>query len=125
MSRYITDAPDPAQRFSLYRLCDCPTCGGAGKGQTEVDSWVRCGDCRGEGRIRQELAACESPEAVGVALVTLAREGEWTTEDGQPCAFGLLDRMGEKGQKWLILPWQASPRNVRDAARVMARSKKR
>ena len=131
MPRNVTAEPlDPRERYALYRLCDCPTCEGTGKADHypmgamgEVVS-VKCPDCRGEGRIRQEVAACESPEAVGVALVTLAREGEWTDADGNPCAFGLLDRAGEKGQKWLILPWLPSARNVRDAARTLARSKK-
>lgn len=104
------EAYDPRDRFGLYRLCDCTTCEGSGKG----DEWMntRCPDCRGEGRVRQEVASCESPESVGVALVTLAREGEWTE-----CAFGLLDREGETNQKWLVLPWLPSARNVRDAQR--------
>lgn len=139
MPRNVTDPPrDPRERFALYRLCDCPICEGRGQLWRQDDNGelsalvpietaqlVRCSECRGEGRIRQEIASCETPEAVGVALVTLAREGEWTDANGDPCAFGLLDREGEKGQKWLILPWQASPRNVRDAARTLARSKKR
>lgn len=161
MSRNVTDAPDPRQRFALYRLCDCPTCHGRGQvNERDRDGEMierhRCPECRGEGRIRQELAACESPEAVGVAIVTLAREGEWETEDGQPCAFGLLDRMppceecggagwdlqrADGGHRrvgchackssgvkptgtWLLLPWMPSARNVRDAARTLARSKK-
>ena len=96
------------------------------KGDIDImSSPQRCPDCRGEGRIRQEVASCESPEAVGVALVTLAREEEWLTEDGQPCAFGLLDRAGEKGHKWLILPWMPSPRNVSDAGRVLGSARKK
>ena len=114
--RNVTDEPlDPRERFALYRLCDCPTCGGLGK-DPDIG---RCTDCRGEGRIRQEVAACATPEAVGVALVTLAREGEF-----EECPLGLLDRMGEKGKRWLILPWLPSARNVSDAGRVLARSKK-
>jgi hypothetical protein len=152
--RYVTDeAVDPRERFSLYVLCDCPTCEGRGKG-VDVLAGVpaRCPDCRGEGRTRVELASCESAEAVGVALITLAREGEWLDADGNPCAFGLLDRLPEcetcggdgrvmnlqsgtepcgtcKGSgvkpsgTWLILPWLASPRNVTDAARTLAKSK--
>jgi len=105
-------------RFSLYRLCECARCTGRGKiGLGDHD--MRCPDCRGEGRVRQEVATCSSAEAVGVALVTLAREGEFVD-----CPFGLLDREGEKGHKWLVLPWTASARNVRDAARTLARSKK-
>ncbi len=130
--RNVTAEPvDPRERFSLYRLCECAACGGRGKvrvyGTREIGDEIesafgaveRCPECRGEGRVRQELASCESPEAVGVALVTLAREGEF-----EECPIGLLDRMGETGQKWLILPWMPSARNVTDAARTLARSKK-
>jgi len=105
-------------RFSLYRLCACPTCDGRGR-DPESDYRDTCSDCRGEGRVRQEVATCSSAEAVGVALVTLAREGEFVD-----CPFGLLDREGEVNKKWLILPWLPSARNVRDAARTLARSKK-
>jgi hypothetical protein len=136
---------DPRERFVLYRLCDCTTCEGRGKVLTEVRRTVlkrdpelyggmsgvpgmtsekheRCPDCRGEGRIRQEVATCETPEAVGVALVTLGREGEW-----DECPFGLLERgAGKDGAgHWIILPWLPSPRNVTDAARTLAKSKKR
>jgi hypothetical protein len=115
--RYVTPNPE---RYRLFRLCDCPTCGGKGKeADFGGDGYRRCLDCRGEGRVRQELATCESPEAVGVALVTLAREGEWNE-----CPFGLLDSEGEKGQKWLITPWLPSARNVSDAARTLAKSKR-
>src|SRR5688572_16103303 len=114
---------DPRERYVLYRLCDCPTCEGKGKERVNVQTYaagetadlVRCPDCRGEGRIRQEVATAGSPEAVGVALVTLAREGEFSE-----CPIGLLDRMGEVGQKWLISPWLPSARNVTDAARTLA-----
>jgi hypothetical protein len=118
---------DPRDRFGLYRLCDCPTCEGKGKARQGQPGWgesgnlqalAKCPDCRGEGRVRQEVATCESPEAVGVALVTLAREGEFAE-----CPFGLLDREGQTNQKWLILPWMPSARNVTDAARTLARSK--
>ena len=129
MTRNVTSEPfDPRERFVLYRLCDCPTCEGKGK---EVRRWItgggstrgighKCPDCRGEGRIRQELATCESPEAVGVAVVTLAREGEW-----EGCPLGLLERgVGKDGAgKWLILPWLPSARNVSDAGRTLAKSK--
>lgn len=123
--RNATPEHDPRERFSLMRLCDCTACHGKGRvpkrPPEDGRESVRCSECRGEGRIRQEIASCETPEAVGVALVTLAREGEW-----EDCPFGLLDRMPEGKQTgtWLILPWQASPRNVRDAARTLARSKK-
>ena len=90
---------DPAQRFALYRLCP------------------------GVEREKELLATCATPEALGVAIVTLAREGELEV-DGQPCRVGVLDRQGEKNHKWLIRPWEASPRNVSDAASTLARSRK-
>jgi hypothetical protein len=126
---------DPRERFVLYRLCDCSTCEGKGKawptatgefGPVSVplhqSDFVRCPDCRGEGRQRQEVATCETPEAVGVAIVTLGREDEWAE-----CPFGLLERgAGKDGAgHWIILPWLPSPRNVTDAARTLAKSKKR
>jgi hypothetical protein len=121
--RYVTPELNP-ERFRLFRLCDCPICEGSGKAgfRERGGKWVevrRCLDCRGEGRVRQELATCATPEAVGVALVTLAREGEW-----EECPLGLLDSEGEKGHKWLITPWMPSARNVSDAGRTLARSKK-
>jgi DnaJ-class molecular chaperone len=141
--------PNP-ERFRLFRLCECTSCGGNGKvhGIKPGESYAtppRCNDCRGEGRVRQEVATCESPEAVGVALVTLAREGEW-----DECPFGLLDQTPDcptctgaetglplmvnecpecKGTgvkptgTWLIRPWLPSARNVTDAARTLAKSK--
>ena len=123
-SRYIT--ADPRDRFGIYRLCDCPTCEGKGKARQDsvidgLRSWMRCPDCRGEGRIRQELATCASEEAVGVALCTLGREGEF-----EGCPVGLLERgAGKDGAgKWLILPWLPSPRNVSDAGRTLSNSRK-
>jgi hypothetical protein len=83
--------------------------------------YVRCSDCRGEGRVRQELATCATPEAVGVAIVTLAREGEF-----EDCPLGLLDsEAGEESTvgKWLVRPWLPSARNVSDAGRTLAKSK--
>ncbi len=112
------------ERFRLFRLCPCENCDGTGK--TEVSMFtparpslvkiVRCKVCRGEGRELVEVATCGSPEAVGVALVTLGREGEW-----KDCPVGLLDSEGEKGQKWLVLPWDRSPsaRNISAAGKVL------
>lgn len=106
-----------APRFRLYRLCACGACDGHGQ-VTLLSAGpkpVRCTDCRGEGRVRELVAECDSPDAVGVAIVTLGREGEWSE-----CPFGLLDTEGEKGQKWLISPWLPSARNISDAGRTLA-----
>ena len=160
--------PEDEQRYSLYRLCTCSECEGSGKlprmqyerHPNDPEDVVpvgrrmeRCPECRGEGRVRDEVASRDSPEAVGLALVTLAREGEW-----EGCAFGLLDRTpecetcggsgnwtGQSGDDehtqeggcyackgsgvkptgtWLLKPWLPSARNVTDAARTLARSKK-
>jgi hypothetical protein len=79
---------------------------------------MRCPDCRGEGRTRDLVATASDAESLGVALVTLAREGEW-----EGCPIGILDTQGETGQKWLVRPWLPSARNVSDAGRTLARSK--
>ena len=111
---------DPAQRFALYRLCECGECGGTGKVEDPRNSLtvnmgqVRCPSCRGESRMKELVATCGTPEALGVALVTLAREEEFSE-----CPLGLLDRMGEKGQKWLVSPWLPSPRNASDAGKLL------
>lgn len=121
-SRYVTPEPedDPRQRYRLYRLCECPVCDGRGYPlYVEHRKVNRCRECRGEGRVRQEIAATESPEALGVALVTLAREGEF-----EDCPIGLLDKEGEVGKKWLIRPWLPSARNVSDAGRVLRSARK-
>lgn len=145
MTRHVT-ADDPTRdRFGLYRLCHCLTC----EGQKRVElsrsgrhrTSKRCPDCRGEGRTLQEVASCESAEALGVALVTLAREDEFSD-----CPIGVLDRMPEcehceiassetpwthpwcehcKGSgikpagTWLVKPWLPSPRNASDAGRLL------
>jgi hypothetical protein len=81
---------------------------------------VRCPDCRGEGRTRELVATATDPESLGVALVTLAAEGEW-----EGCPLGLLDKPDpDKPGTWLIKPWLPSARNVSDAARTLANSKK-
>jgi hypothetical protein len=125
--RHVTDALGAGnpERFRLFRLCDCPTCEGKGKEDRGTHLFpliVKCSDCRGEGRVRQELATCASPEAVGVAIVTLAREGEW-----EGCQFGLLDsEAGEESAvgKWLVRPWPETARTITAAARTLAKSKR-
>ena len=126
-SRNVTpdefSVPDEDARYRLYRLCECAACEGSGRASGPTPSGgfrsERCPDCRGEGRIRDLVATATDPESLGVALVTLAREGEFTD-----CPIGILDTEGVKGQKWLVRPWQPSTRNVSDAARVLAKSKK-
>jgi hypothetical protein len=112
---------DPRQRFALYRLCECETCGGNGRLRNWADHSEkrRCYGCNGEGRTLDLVATTESPEAAGRALVELGREGEWAE-----CPVGLLDRMGEVGQKWIFRPWLPSPRNVSDAGRVLGTARK-
>lgn len=116
------ETPSDEPRFRLYRLCPCDACNGTGKIDTTVDYTgnVRCDACRGEGKQRQVVAECETPADIGLAIFTLGQEGEW-----QECPFGLLDTQGEVGKKWLISPWLPSARNVSDAGRVLAQSKRK
>lgn len=121
---------DPEQRFRIYRLCECEACNGTGKdwsdGPPDAFEYYRkrprCTLCRGEGRVRELVATCASPEAVGVALCTLGAEGEF-----DDCPVGVLDTEAAVGRKWVLRPWQASPsaRNVSDAARVLATARKK
>lgn len=115
----MTDAlRNGEERFALYRLCECTSCGGTGRDINGMIRAPRCDDCRGEGRERQLLATAATAEAVGVALVTLAREGEF-----DECPIGVLDTQGETGKKWLIRPWLPSARNISDAGRTLAQAK--
>ena len=85
---------DP-ERFRIYRLCD---------GELEI------------------VATCGTPEAVGVALVTLAREGEF-----DKCPIGVMDRpAGQKTGTWLVRPWLPfpTPKNASDAGRTLAKARK-
>lgn len=95
----VRDEADPRERYRIYRLCP--------------------GDTKAE-----LIATCASEKAVGVALCELGRGGEFSPENGD-CAVGVLDTMGEVGKKWIFRPWLASPKNVSDAAKVMASAKKR
>lgn len=117
--RYITGAPDQAERFELYRLCECAACNGRGKDVTDGFTTNRCMECRGEGRTRELVATCATPEALGVALVTLGREHEW-----DECPIGVLDTMGEPGEKWIVRPWLPSARNLSDAGRQLQTARK-
>ena len=112
---------DEEHRFRLYRLCDCPACEGSGKEYVDpAGSPLRCTLCRGEGKVRDVVAAAPNPEGLGLALVTLGREGE--LED---CAVGVLDVLGEPGQKWVLRPWLPSARNVSDAGRMLATARRK
>lgn len=111
-----TGEQDPAQRFKLYRLCECPTCKGTGKSPKKAAKGARCSDCRGEGKVRELIATCADEEAVGVTICRLGREGEF-----EDCPIGLLDTQGEVNQKWIVRPWGASARNVSDAARTLGK----
>lgn len=129
--------PDP-ERYRLYRLCACGDCLGTGKldrdqalaiaerlGRRVTKQFtagsvrISCPSCRGEGRALELVATCGTPEAVGVALVTLGREGEWNE-----CPVGVLDTAGAKNEKWIVTPWLPSARNVSDAGRTLARSRR-
>lgn len=112
-----TGEQDPAQRYRLYRLCECPFCKGTGKSPKKTEKGARCTECRGEGRIRELVATAATPGDIGEAIVRLGQEGEF-----EDCPLGLLDSLGEVGQKWLVRPWGASPRNVSDAGRTLRRA---
>lgn len=126
--RYVTaEASEPSpERFALYRLCECDACDGTGKENylfpTSYGHGLgkrRCETCRGEARTKELIATCATPEAVGVAIVTLGREGEWAD-----CPIGVLDTQGETGKKWLVKPWLPSARNISDAGRTLAKARK-
>jgi len=113
---------DPRERFHIYRLCDCTSCNATGKvsRMVELDEEIgtdfsaRCDACRGEGRTRDLVATTATEEGVGLTLVTLGREGEWNE-----CPVGILDTMGEPGEKWILRPWLPSARNTSQAGRVL------
>ena len=116
-SDHVTGRGDPQQRFRLYRLCLCPECDGSGKIAPEKQAVAidtRCPECRGEGRKLDLVSTAADPQGLGVAIVTLAEEGEF-----EDCPIGIL----VDGGGWLVKPWGASPRNVSDAAKVLAKSK--
>ncbi len=120
--------PDPARSddgpFRIYRLCPCFDCSGTGKTirfETDTETFApeaRCPECRGEGKTLDLVATCETPADLGMAIYTLGTEGEFDN-----CPIGVMHReQGETGT-WLVLPWLASPRNVSDAGRILAKSK--
>jgi hypothetical protein len=119
--RNVTADPD-SPRFRLYRLTECRQCGGTGKVPAEGRTVQRCGLCRGEGRDREIVAEAPDEASVGVALIQCAGEGEWLDEAGDPMPFGLFDA---EQRKWLVLPWLASARNVRDAAKLLGSQKRK
>ena len=70
---------DPKQRYRIYRL------------HTTDDSPYL-------------LATCETEADVGVAICNMAREGQLMGS-----SVGILDTMGEKGQRWLVNPYDPAP----------------
>lgn len=117
--------PKMEGRYRIYRLCLCGDCGGTGK-----DAWHsthpsekpggRCKGCRGEGRSLEVVATATDPESVGVALITLAAEGEF-----DECPIGIMDRPEGQTGRWLVRPWLPSPRNLSDAGRVLQTARQR
>ena len=85
----ISGRGDPRQRYRLYRVC-------------------------ADDSSPQLVATCATEGAVGMALCTLGREGEWAD-----CLVGVLDTLGEPGKRWLVRPWVPSPRNRSDAGRLL------
>jgi hypothetical protein len=47
------------------------------RGRFGIQVWARDPEQRGRWTRESDLAECDSAEAVGVALVTLADDGEW------------------------------------------------
>lgn len=75
----VSGRNDPKQRFRIYRLHS-----------TDDSPFL--------------LGTCETEQAVGVAICTFARDGEL-----QDAAVGILDTMGERGQRWLVNPYAPAP----------------
>lgn len=118
-----TAGDDSQGRFRIYRLCECPNCEGEGEVARKgvaAGAPLKCHECRGEGKVRERVAECPDERSLGVALVTLGREGEFAD-----CPIGILDTEGEVGQKWLVNPWLPSTRNVRDAARLLGQQRRK
>lgn len=120
---HLTGRGDPQQRFRLYRLCVCLECLGEGKvvrlttgNEGTTRHYQKCRECRGEGKTLDLVATCATPQDLGCKIVTLAKEDEF-----EGCPIGIL----EDGGSWLVKPWLPSARNVADAARVLAKSRKK
>ena len=120
MTRNVTAefaVPEERGTFELYRLCPCHVCSETGRHPMVAGS--KCGACRGEGRTHELVATATDEQSLGVALVTLGREGEWTD-----CPIGILEVNGEPGHKWLVRPWKASAREVSAAGRILRAARK-
>lgn len=107
-------------RYRIYRLCLCEKCGGRGRLALTSGKENRCKSCRGEGRSLEVVATATDPESVGVALITLAAEGEF-----DECPIGVMDRPEGQSGRWLVKPWLPSPRNLSDAGRVLQTARQR
>lgn len=71
----VSGRNDPRQRYRIYRLHS-----------TDDSPFL--------------LTTCATEEDVGVSICTIAREGQL-----QDAAVGILDTMGERGQRWLVNPY--------------------
>src|SRR3990172_6338070 len=63
------------------------------------------------------VATAATPGAVGLALVTLGREGEFDDQ-----AVGVLDALADPEKatgSWVLTPWCAAPRELSAAGRVL------
>lgn len=75
----VSGRGDSRQRYRIYRL-----------NSTDLEPFL--------------LATCENEEAVGTTICNIAREGQL-----QDAAVGILDTLGEKGQRWLVNPYSPPP----------------
>ena len=71
----VSGRSDPRQRYRIYRLHS-----------TDDSPYL--------------LATCETEADAGVAICKMAREGQL-----MDAAVGILDTMGERGQRWLVNPY--------------------
>jgi hypothetical protein len=91
--------PDPEQRYRIYRLCP-------GESEPEL-MWT-----------------CASEEAVGVAICTGGREGEFDPSNGD-CSIGILDTFAPPGERWILRPWLANAANLSAAGKMLGTARGR
>lgn len=71
----VSGRDDPKQRYRLYRL-------------SATDEYPYL------------LGTCETEADVGVAVITMGREGQL-----RDSTLGILDTAGEKGKRWVLNPF--------------------